>query len=248
MQPRLHRQPNPLHPRHPLHPRTLALLATPAVIGAMTVAVPALAGTSLFAASTAHRASSSRCLTVLSGHRRVRECLIPGPRGPRGFTGATGPRGFTGAPGPKGAKGSTGAKGATGAVGATGATGVTGPTGPTGAQGPPGPAGTARAYAIVQPTSETAANLISGQTVNVTGVSEPSKGVYCVTPAAPIDASKEPAAVSPEVSYSSGGLPGIIAVNAQHPHCLPSAFEVDTYATLGTTTTTSGYAFTIVIP
>ena len=54
------------------------------------------------------------------------------------------------------------------------------------------------------------------------------------------------AAVSPEVSYSAGGTPGVIAVNAQSFHC-PNAFEVDTYAPGNSTKTVSGYAFSIVV-
>jgi hypothetical protein len=221
-------------PRSPqLHPRTLALLATPAVIGAMTVAMPALAGTSLLGSTTAHTASSSHCITAIVKHHRVRECLIAGSRGPRGFTGGPGPRGFTGA------KGATGARGAAGAKGATGATGP---------QGPQGVPGTARAYAVVQTTPEI--KLIAGQSSNITGVSLAAEGIYCITPAAPIDASKETVAVSPETSYTpSGTAPGVIAVNAQHPHCTssPTAFEVDTYKQ-GEDTPKGGYAFTIVVP
>ncbi len=220
--------------RRRTHPRLLMLLATPAVVGAMTVAVPALAGTSLLGAS-AHDARASNCVTVLSGRHHVRECLLRGPRGPQG------PRGFTGVPGSKGATGSRGPTGSRGATGAKGATGLTGPAGPQ------GPAGTARAYGLVQPTSTTQAIVIPAVTVNIVGISEPAIGVYCVTPAAPVNAAAETVSVSPEVSYSAGGAPGVIAVNAQHPHCAVSAFEVDTFAP-GTTTLTSGYAFTIVVP
>jgi len=55
------------------------------------------------------------------------------------------------------------------------------------------------------------------------------------------------ATVSPEVSYSVGNAPGVIAINAQHTNCPPTTFEVDTY-TPGTTTLATGYAFTIAIP
>jgi len=223
------------------HPALLAALATPAAVGAMTVAVPALAGTPLFGAS-AHEARASNCVTVLSGRHHVRECLLRGPRGPRG---PQGPRGFTGVPGPRGLKGATGARGAKGSTGAKGATGATGPAGATGATGPQGPAGTARAYAVVQTSSEV--KVIPGQSSNITGVGQNGTGVYCVTPAAPIEAAKETAAVSPEVGYSAGGAPGLIAINAKHPNCPASAFEVDTYAP-GTSAPTSGYAFTIVVP
>jgi Collagen triple helix repeat (20 copies) len=198
--------------------RTLALLATPAVVGAMSVAMPALAGTSLIGGPHKARAAS-HCFTARAGGRRVRECLIPGPRGPRGLSGAAGARGHTGA---------------------------NGHAGPAGPIGPQGPAGTARAYAVVQPTSPTAAKLITA--ANITNVSEASAGVYCLSPAAPINPAAETVSVSPEVSYSSGGAPGVIAVDAQHAHCPASAFEVDTYAAVGATTPTSGYAFTIVVP
>jgi hypothetical protein len=108
--------------------------------------------------------------------------------------------------------------------------------------------GTARAYAVVQTTPEV--KLIAGQSSNITSVSIAAEGVYCIIPAAPIDASKETIAVSPEVSYTpSGTPPGVIAVNAQHPHCSssPTAFEVDTYKQ-GESTPKGGYAFTIVVP
>jgi len=55
------------------------------------------------------------------------------------------------------------------------------------------------------------------------------------------------ATVSPEVSYSAGGVPGAIAVNAQHTNCPSTPYEVDTY-TPGTTTLSDQYAFTITIP
>lgn len=224
----------PSKPPRPQRPRTLALLATPAVIGAMTVAMPALAGTSLLG-SSAHQASASHCITAIVHRHHVRECLVPGPRGPRGFTGVPGPRGFTGA------KGSTGSRGATGAKGATGA------TGPAGAQGAPG---TARAYAVVQTTPEV--KLIAGQSSNIASVTLAAEGVYCVTPSvlptAPIEAAKEAVVVSPEISYTPPNTaPGVIAFNAQHPHCPASAFEVDTYKP-GETTPKGGYAFTIVVP
>ncbi|HEX3693725.1 MAG TPA: hypothetical protein VHU13_10325 [Solirubrobacteraceae bacterium] len=203
--------------------RTLILLATPAVIGAMTVAVPALAGISLD--PSAHTARTT-CFVVRSHKHRVRECLIPGPRG---LPGPAGPRGYRGY---------------------TGKTGPTGKTGLQGNTGPQGPAGTARGYAIVQPTSPSAATLLTPR--NVTTVAEIKEGVFCVTPAAPINPAEETVAVSPEVSYGSSKLPGLIAVNAQRTGgCAPGTFEVDTYAPPFEKTPTAlsdAYAFTIVIP
>jgi hypothetical protein len=227
-------QPKPRHPRL-RHPRTLALLATPAVVGAMTVAMPALAGTSLLAGTTAHKASSSHCIVAIVHRRRVRECLLPGPRGPRGFTGV---------PGPRGLKGSTGAKGSKGSTGARGATGLTGPQGIQGVPGHDGTNGTARAYAVIrtQPTLE----VISAQSFNITGITSPTGGVYCLTPASPINPGTDTAVVSPEVSYSTPEAPGLVALNAQRKNCTAGTFEVDTYAP-ATSTLSNIYAFTIII-
>ena len=131
--------------------------------------------------------------------------------------------------------------------------GKTGQTGQTGKNGTNGTNGTARAYGgVVQPNTATVATLIPGQTSNITSVTETSVGgsnggVYCITPAAPINPAVETAAVSPEVSYSPAGALGVIAVNAQHPNCPATAFEVDTYAQ-ASTTPSDGFAFTIVIP
>ncbi len=221
------------------HRLTLSLLATPVVVGAMSVAGPALAGTS--GGARAQQASTSaRCIVVRSHGRRVRECVARGARGPRGFPGPSGPRGLTGAKGATGARGRTGA---TGARGATGATGASGGAGATGAQG------TAKAYGVIQPTSPTEAKLITAQSFHIAGVSEVSDGKFCVTPAAGINAAEEAAVAAPEISYSPSGAPGLIAVNAQHPDCPASAVEVETYTSGSATPSLSSlYAFTIVIP
>jgi hypothetical protein len=199
--------------------RTLTLLATPAVLAAMTVAVPALAGISLDPA--AHTARTTCFIAHIAKHR-VRECLIRGPRGLRGLPGPPGPRGLTGK------------------------TGKTGATGKTGPQGPPGATGTARGYAVVQPNSPTQATLIGAH--NITGVSEIKEGMYCLAPAAPIDAAAETIAVSPEVSYGSVKLPGLIAVNAQRTGGCPATdFEVDAYEPNGGKLS-SNYAFSVIVP
>ena len=104
----------------------------------------------------------------------------------------------------------------------------------------------------MQPTSSSQASLIGSQTVGITGVTQTSAngsngGVYCLSAASSINPATVAAVVSPEVSYSSGGTPGVVAVNAQATHCPPSTFEVDTYAP-GGTTLTSGYAFSIIVP
>lgn len=207
-------------------------IATVAALSSLAVAVPALA---LTVGSVARR--HCRAVIVISHGHHVRACLL---RGPRGFTG---PRGPVGPPGPRGGRGLTGARGATGPRGLRGVRGATGERGPA---GPTGPAGSAKAYAVVQPTSATAASLISSQTSNITGITEPVAGVYCLAPAAGINPAGETAVVSPEVSYSSGEAPGVVALDAQRKHCPASDFEVDTYAP-GTSTLTTGYAFSILI-
>jgi hypothetical protein len=222
--------------------RTLTLLATPAVLGAMTVAVPALAGVTT--GHTAH-SSSSKCFIAHIAKHRIRECLT---RGPRGLPGPPGPRGLTGA---TGKTGKTGPTGKTGATGKTGPTGPTGPTGLPGAPGAPGAPGTARAYATVDAplvsTTPSSAGLVSTQTSQIASISKPATGVYCLVADAPISSDSDTAAVTPEVSYSTPGTPGIVALNARHTNCPAANFEVDTY-TPSTSELKDGYAFTIVIP
>ena len=213
-----------MHPRMLPNRRTLSLIAAPAVVGAMAISVPALAGTG--SSPRAHQAvRHCTAVIVISHHRRVRACLIRGPRG------------FTGFPGPRGATGKTGSKGTAGTKGVQGAQGI---------QGIQGPAGTARAYAIVQPTSPTAVNLVAAS--SIASVSEIKEGVYCVVPVSSINAAAEPAAVSAEISYSPAKAPGLIALNMQRTNGCPAGqFEVDTYTPAGTALS-SNYAFTIVVP
>lgn len=209
-----------------MHRRTLSLLATPAVVGAMTVAVPALAGTSDHPTA---RTAGLHChvVIVIRHHHRVRACLVPGPRG---VMGPPGPRGATG---PRGPRGATGTKGTTGTPGQPGA---------------PGAPGTAHAYALVQPKSESEAVLVSGQVSNFTGATEPKPGVYCLAPAAGVPTTAAAVALTPETSYSSAGKPGLIALDAKAGDCPAGNFEVETYVpTEPTASPKSGYAFTILV-
>jgi hypothetical protein len=204
----------------------LPLIATSATLGALAIAVPALAATGT---SPAAHAAARRCnaVTVISHGRRVRACLIQGPRGATGFPGAKGANGKTGPAGKAGPAGKNGANGANGKDGA------------------PGVNGTTVASAIVQPSgAPPAANLINPS--NVASVSEPSTGIYCITTTPGVSLAPV-ATVSPEVSYGAIKAPGVIAVNAQHTNCPTTPYEVDTYAP-GTTTLATGYAFTIAIP
>lgn len=211
--------------------RTLSLLATPTAIAAMSVAVPALAGMRIL--GTTSKKSATHCFIAHIARKAVRECLVPGPPGTRG------PQGIRGLPGPHGPRGFTGPRGKHGPVG---------PTGPQGPQGTPG-LPLARAFAVVQPASATQAMLIAAQTSNVTSVTEPQPGVYCLAPAAGISPTADTAVVSPEVSYDVGKSgAGVVALNAQPGSSCPAgSFEVETYAATGDATPTTGYAFTIVI-
>jgi hypothetical protein len=218
--------------------RMLTFLSVPAVVAAMTVAVPALAGIS--GGSGAHEASapkahtSTKCIVALVGKRRVRECLIAGPRGPQGV------RGFLGPNGPRGVQGKTGRPGETGAAG------------PAGSQGP---AGTARAYALVQPQAVgpgfSAAGLVSGQTAGIIAIRSPLTGIYCLLPAPGIVPTAEAPVASGEARYS-GPKPVVplAVVYAGLPNdCGSGELEVRTYNILASPPQPSAeVAFTIIVP
>lgn len=88
---------------------------------------------------------------------------------------------------------------------------------------------------------------MSTQTSHMATVSKPATGVYCLVADSPVSSDSDAAVASPEVSYSTGNAPGVVAVNALHTNCPAGSFEVDTYAP-GATTPANGYAFTIVVP
>jgi Collagen triple helix repeat (20 copies) len=229
-----------------MHRRLPSLLATPVVLAAMAVAVPALAGTTSPAGS--HKAAkpkpsatkpkpstSGHCLIALVGSRRVRECLITGARGP------SGPRGFLGPNGPRGIQGKTGKEGSTGA------------TGPAGSPGAPG---TARAYALIRPEdvgpSSSSAGLVPGQSMGFSGIRSSATGIYCLTPVSPINPATEAPVVSGEAGYSGPGVSVPLAVvYAKQPakDCGPNEFEVKTYKLEAGVPMLSGeVAFTIIVP
>lgn len=216
-----------------MHRRIISLIVIPAAVAATAVAVPALGSDTT---RVIGHAATVRChaVVVLSHGRRIHACLLRGPRGPRGFAGPASTRGPQGLPGK------------TGKTGATGKTGPTGKNGTNGTNGINGTNGTAHAFTIVQPKSPTEAVLVGA--FNITGVSEPIEGVYCITPAAGVPVTSGIAAVSPELSYSSIKTPGLIAVNAQHTNCPGSPLEVDTYAPSAPSTLATGYAFTLIVP
>lgn len=95
--------------------------------------------------------------------------------------GPAGPQGDKGAKGEQGPEGPAGPKGDTGAAGASGAQGI---------QGIQGVPGTARAYGLVQ-------GVTLMRSKGVTGVTNPSVGVFCIALAADIDVSKTGLVVTP---------------------------------------------------
>lgn len=221
--------------------RSLVLLAAPLAAGSVVLAGAADPLVSALAlGGHAHAAASrNRCFNVRVKGHTVRECLVTGPRGPRGFTGARGPRGFTGPRGSRGLKGATGAQGKTGGAGAAGPAGATGAT---------GPAGTARAYAAIDPGLSGAPSVVTGQSSNVAAVRRITTGVYCVAVANGINPSTETAAVSGEVSHSSATVIPLAALDAGGVGCNPTnEFKVTTYDAKASSLSDS-VAFTIVVP
>lgn len=208
-----------------MHRRTLTLLATPAVLSAMTVAVPALAGISLD--RSAHTAKT-KCFIAHIAKRRVRECLV---RGPRGLPGPPGPRGFTGK---------------------TGKTGKTGPQGIQGPQGNPGAPGSARAFAVVNPAEVEATpsskGLVTSQTSHISSIHRAATGVYCIAAASPISSTGEPAIVSGESSYSAGGAVPLAVLDAQAKDCAAGEFEVSTYDARSPSSPSSNAGFAFAAP
>jgi hypothetical protein len=196
-------------------------LAAPAAIALLLLAVPAVAAV-VQSSSKQAQSSRTRCFRVRSGHRTTRECLIPGPRGPRGFTGATGPRGSTG---PAGRRGRTGAAGPQGTAGAT------------------GPAGSARAYAVVDPGPTP--TFASGQMTGFTAVAFVAPNIYCLTPVASINPATTAPAVTPT---AAAGVP--VLAYLSRTGCGAGQLGVQTYTFSGSTppTASSGVGFTIVVP
>ena len=121
----------------------------------------------------------------------------------RGQTGATGAKGETGAPGPKGDTGATGAQGPKGDTGATGPEGLRGPVGPAGPSG--NAAVTAYAYVVPPEVSlDTDPVLVTKQSRNFDGVTNPAVGVYCLHPSVPLDPLQRSWVASAEYSRSAG--------------------------------------------
>jgi hypothetical protein len=132
--------------------------------------------------------------------------------------------------------GATGAKGNAGAKGDTGATGAAGAKGDT---GPAGVAGGMRAWAHVAANTTTALAAL-----NVTAVTHPQTGTYCLTPAAGIDPDQGPALVSPDAGHSTSTS---LLTWVQFPRfsCPAGTFEVRTVDLAGAVSDTVGFVFAV---
>jgi hypothetical protein len=147
---------------------------------------------------------------------------LKGNRGPQGPAGSQGAQGAAGATGPQGAAG------AQGAAGLQGAQGATGPQGTQGSQGIQGVPGTARAYGLV------AADGTLTHSKNVTGVTHPSSGRYCIALTG-IDTSQTVLVATPDLATDDTGFGGtngeqtiVESGSGNGPNCLAGQPEVYT--------------------
>ena len=164
--------------------------------------------------------------------------------GAKGATGATGHEGRRGPPGPQGPPGPRGPKG------------DKGDKGPPGPPGPPGQ-GTASGYGFVVP-GEVSLNvgpvLVAARSHNIDAVTSPAAGVFCIKPAASINAASRSWTVTPEVSRSGVASSLMFAYADANPATCPAGqLAVRTYelniTKIGSAAVPSEHvAFMVVIP
>ena len=149
-------------------------------------------------------------------------------------------------------KGATGKKGATGNTGATGPQGTAGTNGKEGLQGKEGAPGTARAYAYT--TGGAAPALETAWTKNFTAISHPATGVYCLTPAAGIDANASPPVASVDWGSSTAPERDFVEVRVRHLECAANQYEIHTFqgansaGNLGVPAPSDAVAFSVIVP
>jgi hypothetical protein len=90
--------------------------------------------------------------------------------------------------------------------------------------------------------------LVTAQTSNFASIHKVSTGTYCLAPTASINPAGEPAIVTGESSYSTGGAIALAVVNAQHSDCSASEFEVITYDARSPSSPSSNVGFAIAAP
>jgi hypothetical protein len=159
----------------------------------------ALTGTSYAATTTLLPRNSVGTKQVID--RSLRKVDFKAGQLPQGAAGPQGAQGPKGDAGPPGAQGATGAQGAQGATGAQGAQGATGPQGTQGSQGIQGVPGSARAYGLVAPDGTLT------RSKNVTGVTNPSSGKWCIALAG-IDTSQTVLLTAPDLATDDTGFGG----------------------------------------
>jgi hypothetical protein len=104
-----------------------------------------------------------------------------------------------------------------------GAQGPQGPEGPQGSRGAAGAAGTARAYAEVDSTTP---SLVTARTKNISAVTRPATGTYCLTPAAGVDPRTVATAATEDFALSTED--GFVQVSGTGVDCPAGQFEVQT--------------------
>jgi hypothetical protein len=108
---------------------------------------------------------------------------------------------------PKVRKALTGKTGKTGATGPAGPAGPTGATGGTGAAGSPGTPGSAVAFAHILGKSSPSSPLDASNSKDVTGVTQPFPGGYCIATSVPIKN------VAGSGDFNSGGSTITVSAN-----------------------------------
>jgi hypothetical protein len=89
---------------------------------------------------------------------------------------------------------------------------------------------------------------VTAQTSNFASIHRASTGVYCLAPATSINPAGEPAIVTGESSYSSGGTVALAVLNAQAKDCATGEFEVITYDARSASSPSSNAGFAIAAP
>jgi len=202
-------------------------------IAALALALAAVGGVA-YAGVPATDGTISACYDKISGQMRIFDAETNAPKacgskevaitwnqqglqGAAGPTGPAGPEGPEGPQGPAGPAGPAGAQGEQGQTGPAGPAGAQGPAGPQGATGPQGPAGTALAYAA----GFELGSFDVTRSHNITSITRPMAGVYCVFLAAGLTAHVAVATVS------STSLPAFINAAARVPVGVPCPADTD---------------------
>ena len=188
--------------------RTKLTYANIGVTVALMLAASGMAVAASSNGSVVHAcAAKSGALRLISGRAkcgRKEKAVSWNQTGPRGLPGLTGP------------------------TGATGATGSNGSNGTNGTNGTNGSDGTARAYGRVSSVG------VATRSKNVTVVTNPTAGLFCIGLASSIDPTGTVLIVAPDYNGDSTDLPGtnasqsVVEWDSSGPDCSAGQFEVRT--------------------